>query len=1279
MNTVHRFVLLLLACGMYAYGGERPYELVWANRTHDDHPAQVPFTDARGWTVVCERASATLTTSTNELLFGDGTVQLTYCALDQKPIVRLEPLHPIVITQQFDAVSCWIYGNNHSYAPDPKTPPVSISLEFGDAQGKSLVLPLLHVHHQAWFLAHRRLTAEHVERLSHGATLRAILVANGTNREARTLFFNSLAFFQESFPALTFSQRPQRGVTVFPTCDPGLNTGPGRLPFPTRAGTIIPDDPVPHTVTVEKQGQTYGFIRDGADGRLEIKLPEKMGQWDDLAVRWNGAAWLRIGVDGGVYFEAGRATRETCEISQDGAAVVYRGTLNGCASSIRFELVGKSLVADLQVAGHDVREVRFGACADLNKPRAIGLPYYTYNGYGDPMGRPHVVVSDTGDAQSPYLYLMAHVDWTQSNATEPFGLNDRSDGCIYSNGGVRYVPRTDTVCNPCFERFVWSISPEVDEVLPVIPNPTSVWKHVTGRGVWRAHGAGQRDQDAAYWRSIHRRGMTQLIVTDHEVGWRDGNESFTFRTKPAPKKGGDEGQYTYARIMQDELGFVYGPYNNFTDFAPVNEYWSFDMISRSRDNQLQHAWERCYAPKPARAVEYCEKLAPVIQKKFTFSTAYCDVHTAVTPWSRVDFDPRVPGAGSFASVFYAYGEIMLLQKQAWNGPVYSEGNNHFPYCGLTDGNYAQDQAYRIAENPWIVNFDLRRLHDLCCNFGMGAPDMFYPGKSQPADFDAMLDRFLTATLAFGHPGFFVHTRPGELRSYYMIQPIAADYTQQPVQSIEYIDADGALYPARLAMGNGVYARSQLLIRYANGTSVIANGNTTDMLRVRLAGQQIELPPNGYRAQTADRRIRVFSGEVDGRRADCAVSPTVTYVDGRGAFVRFDEGACAGKAAYKRSSETMRTWGEKPANPPPRGEEIFLFDQQEAGFPLTIESAVGLAEDYSERGRAEIRVARGLSYILPMSNAVSYRVVTRASLPVSALSCPESEVVAGAVLNIRGEKGLYTYTVPADAKEGSHLWASFENGWIDFTVVPPARLKVNYDQGTATVLIHSRVEGSARLDGQPILLRKGSQTLKVARSVDPCVEQLTFSLAVPGCAPVRYALQREKIASGIALTQFSSGQCLRTGSEHRIATASGAQARAGTTACGGVEKKGIFMHPPYQGGCGYVFARYGLDLPESPRVFRFAVGKGDRSDLGDGILFKVLINGETCYQEQVATHGWKSGEIDLAPWAGKRIALTLVADCGEKNNTVGDWGAWGDLAIDAKTPRYRWTPAPIKKR
>ena len=95
----------------------------------------------------------------------------------------------------------------------------------------------------------------------------------------------------------------------------------------------------------------------------------------------------------------------------------------------------------------------------------------------------------------------------------------------------------------------------------------------------------------------------------------DHAESFTFRTVPAPGKGGDEGQRTYARQMQ-ELGFRYGVYNNYTDFVPLNAHWNEDLVSRTPDGQWQTAWFRCYAPKPAQVAALEQTLTPIIQEKF---------------------------------------------------------------------------------------------------------------------------------------------------------------------------------------------------------------------------------------------------------------------------------------------------------------------------------------------------------------------------------------------------------------------------------------------------------------------------------------------------------------------------------------------------------------------------------------------------------------------------------------------------------------------------------------
>ena len=362
-------------------------------------------------------------------------------------------------------------------------------------------------------------------------------------------------------------------------------------------------------------------------------------------------------------------------------------------------------------------------------------------------------------------------------------------------------------------------------------------------------------------------------------------------------------------------------------------------------------------------MEYCARLAPQIQQKFHFSTAYCDVHTAVAPWHRVDYDPRVPGAGTFAAVFYSYGEIMLQQKKAWSGPVYSEGNYHCFYMGLTDGNYGQDQNYRLAENPWLVDFDLRQMHHLGCNFGMGNLEMFYTNVPQPRgtqeERDAELDRFLAATVAFGHSGFLVMEGGygNALRSYYMLQQLHSRYCLTNAVEIHYATADGQLVDTSRAVASGAFQRSQVITRYADGTVTAANGSRTERLRCEAFGHKLDLPPNGYAGWTADGALNILSGDPHGHRCDYAVTPAYLYLDGRGKLDRFDKAAGNGLGICRIL---------------PKGQyEIILYQDAECGFAITASSAVALDKDNHELGPAKLRSSEGLTYVVPVKGAFSY--------------------------------------------------------------------------------------------------------------------------------------------------------------------------------------------------------------------------------------------------------------------------------------------------------------------
>jgi len=1297
--------------------GERPYEMVWANRNEDDHPPLVDFEDLTGWRVETEQAEARFERTREQQIWGKYVGKLTYRATGSNPEVRVVPPNPVEITAPFDAVTCWIYGNNWGYASDPTTPPVSVAAVLADAQGQEFRVPLAYVNWEEWFLCHRRLTPEQIDRVAHGRAtplcrFLGFVITNGRNKEDRTLYFDNLAVFVEQFPPLQFEPRPRRGIPMFPGQTIGTNTGPGKLPFPTRRQTILPDNLTPHFKTsLREEKGAFVFTYEGDDGRLTYRIEPKSGTLGDIRAEWHGRGRrIRPCVDGGVYLvgSGGAVLPEKAEhlgTHRRGASVVSKWRLSAGSAvaevTYTYRLWHKSLVVDVVARGGQVAEVRYGRAVGLPHPRLVTNPYYVYN-YGQP--RPAVAVS--GPPEAP-LFLAGNTDWYLSNASELWGANAVEANGVTYNGGTRYIPKTDGQRNDCYERLFLTLSPRYEEVLPNIPNPESPWKHITGTHLWRAHGAGNREGDVRFWSECHRYGMTEVVVTDHETGWRDGGESFTFRTKAAPGKGGDQGQYDYARVMQDQLGFVYGPYNNFTDFAPVNEYWSFDLISRTPDNQLQGAWFRCYAPKPARAVEYCARLAPQIQEKFHFSTAYCDVHTAVAPWHRVDYDVRVPGAGTFAATFYSYGEIMLHQKAAWNGPVYSEGSHHFLYCGLTDGNYGQDGSYRLPVNPWLVDFDLRQMHDLCCNFGMGNPGMFYSGGESPGrtreEADAWLDRFLAATVAFGHPGFLTYEGgglPSALRSYYLLQQLHSRYCLASAAEIRYADAHGKLWDTSAAVASGAYRRSQVVTRYANGCVTVVNGHPQERLTVEAYGRKVDLPPNGYVGWTEDGTIDVFSGDRNGHRADYAVTPAYLYVDGRGRFVRFPKAASNGIGICRILPDGKY--------------EIIPYQNADCGFAIRASSAVALDKEGKEIGPAQIRTSRGLTYVIPVEGAFSYRLTPQVQSakrkPQSELTCDRAEVVPGERVMVRpigrATSLCRLLQIPPDAAEGERIWRQFEGAWIDFTVVPLAYADLSLEGNTLRLKLTSNL---AKAEEVTLAVGPRQQTVRLepgreaAAEVDlgPPEQEAAELLVVE----LRAGDLRQRLERGLRAVEdvrpiqplpekFQTGMRLRGGEE----TPDFGQTRGYVTlnsrmACGEVTKSGLFMHPPYVGAVGYSFALYEpIDLPvEPPAAFRASVGKGDGSDPGDGILFKIGVvdeqGRETIVAETVVKeHEWVPLEADLTPWAGRKVRIKLISDVGKDDNSIGDWACWGDLRLetlhptlfrilDENTAAYRREPGP----
>ena len=1266
--------------------GKRPYEMVWANRETDTQTPLVDFENLDGWTVALTNAEATLTRSQRQQLWGKYVGELVYRGLKGKrPKVVLTPAQPIPVKAPFDCVNLWAYGNNWGYSPDPKTPAVEIAVLLANPKGDQVRVVLGHVNWTEWWLMHRRLTPEQLALVKDGVSVTGIEISGGSNPEDRRLFFDNLTLYTESLPPLEFDKRPIRPFDPCPDGTPGLNVGPEKLPFPTRVETILPDNLTSDFKNeIERAEAAFLFHYRGKDGHLVYRYLPASGTLGDLTAQWEGGEAFKPMADGGVRFFAEEKkqaiTPEKCELvrcQQNGNAVesAWRCTVGARTAEVtyRLELLQKSMLITVRCPGGEIGEFCTGKAVGLSNPRLVTLPYLA----GDWSARPAVVVA--GPAEKP-LFASAFVDYYMSNASALWAQNTvAKEGVVY-NGGTRYLPKTDGRRNTCFERIFLTVSPQFAEMLPNLANLKSPWMHETGQRVWIAYGAHKRESDYEHWKRIARYGMSKILVTDHETGWRDGGESFTFRTRAAPGKGGDEGQAEYSRKMH-ELGFRYGIYNNYTDYAPVNEHWHADRVTRTPENQWRGAWMRCYNPKPARAVEYEAKLTPVIQEKFHLDTAYCDVHTAVTPWAYVDFDARVPRAGTFAATFYAYGEIMLHQKKVWNGPVYSEGNNHWYYCGLTDGNYGQDGAAHLATSPWLVDFDLKKLHPLCCNFGMGNPEMFYGshqnlGKT-PEEREPRLDRFLAATLAFGHTGFLVLEGgiANTVRSYFSLQQVHTAYAQEKAVEIRYADAQGRLFDTSAAVATDAFRRSQIVTRYSNGMVVTVNGHPTENWKI----PQMLLPPNGwYVEKTQGDKLLAWSGMVDGHRTDYVDSPAYLYANGRGRLTRFPKMACDGQLiAHRRADGSMEVIPVAPCKT----------------FAVSLDgrtgTAVALAEDGKELGPAETRLARGLVHILPVPKAFSYLVKTGAAA-ASELACTRENVVPGETVSVVGAS-THAYQVPANAAIDSHVWQQFEDRWIDFHVAPLVDATLRVDDAfhlDVTSNLTSPIEAELKLAGQSqrVTLVPG-QSASVSFAFErPTREEVRQTPLQVTAGTLRYEriwwlAAQERILPLAAFPEAAAekGQRLRKEKERDLDTTTGANVHWQKTTCDGVAKDSWFMHPPYKKGVGYAFAQSEpIALPAHlPAALRGEIGKADGSDPGDGILFRMAViepNGqETVVAEKTwIEHAWTPLEADLSRFAGQKVRVKLIADVGPKDNSSGDWAAWSNVRVESLRPTLVFT-------
>jgi tetratricopeptide (TPR) repeat protein len=125
-------------------------------------------------------------------------------------------------------------------------------------------------------------------------------------------------------------------------------------------------------------------------------------------------------------------------------------------------------------------------------------------------------------------------------------------------------------------------------------------------------------------------------------------------------------------------------------------------------------------------------------------------------------------------------------------------------------------------------------------------------------------------------------------------------------------------------------------------------------------------------------------------------------------------------------------------------------------------------------------------------------------------------------------------------------------------------------------------------------------------------------------------------------------------------------------------------PPEYGDRPTLFCHAGSQVTwtvalTQPSVLRFGMGQAPQSLGwgGDGATFEVLVNGERLFLEHLppdlAREGWQEREVDLAPYVGQTIRLSLATTPGPAGDVTGDWAGWGEPRLeDAQALAYQQT-------
>lgn len=753
------------------------------------------------------------------------------------------------------------------------------------------------------------------------------------------------------------------------TTQPGARPLNSALPFPT----LFPPVHEEVATTIRKDGISFIFESRSLSAVVRFIYTPIEGNLSDLEVEINNADAIRPAQGGGITIEMGNREwpaddeeieRHLISCEQVGEVVEARWHWKHGEELAdflyRFWISGKSLHVQLEGGNGKATGVSLGWVEGALHPRLIHLPYFSL---GD--AYPGVLCTQ-GTFVSSLLELAASRAGRLTAApAEPVA------GHLYLNGGCTYPPRSGGRRYPVHEHWLLSVSRHVEEVLPPVPTCKPDGEGPLRRTVWYniPHLSPAEEAYVEIYeqlRTLKQWGLNELLVNHPADTWRDQSGPAGLALEASAAKGGDDALKEYLEAVGD-LGYRYSLYANYRDLSNTRQ----QQAARNYDGQPVATGPETLLLKPALAAGMAAEHARVLESKFGAAHLYLDGLANSPPWDRVDGDAALERPSSFTATLEADGE--LLNTLTAQGAVVAEGGCHWLYRGQAQGFSARLVGPHPARLPLLVDFALHHLHPFHTDAGLGRMDQFF-GAPVPEDQrnsrSPYLDRYLAATLAFGHaaclPDIGEWGLASALKTYFLLQPLQALYVGIQVEAIHYHHNSNFLELTE-ALISAAHEHSQVRITYRSGLQVFVNGGWQEHWTVQVAERSFSLPPASFVA-CGPQGMVAFSADAGAGRIDFCQGSDSLYVDTRGTRMNLGPVNVDGAVVVRHHDWAIDVWPIECSDPV---EVIPAFYWQDRRLPRLRVLAFTSADGEPETVKAETTEK---SVIIPqVPGAYRYRV------------------------------------------------------------------------------------------------------------------------------------------------------------------------------------------------------------------------------------------------------------------------------------------------------------------